>query len=395
MARITLVVNEFDTGSETFLHALARILGDDGHEVTEYSLLGSRTRDQAQPGRAMALPAANSARFPWAAAKLATRSSQASATAMSRARARFGRNSRAVRAALQAAPLLATQPDVVHISFSGIALSLDDALELLDTDTRVIVSCRGTGELVSPVLHPERAEALSSVLNRCDRVHAVSEAVATAVVGMGVEPECIRVIRPAVNTEQFSRTTPYQPINSDSQIRMITVGRLHWIKDVSTTLSALAELRASGFDARLTIIGDGPEKDALQFRASVLGLTDSVRFAGLLPPEQVRQELEGSQLFVLSSLSEGTSNAALEAMALELPVIVTGVGGMPEVIENGVTGWVVPPGNPAKLAESMIRAVTNSSLAEQLGQAGRASLAKGLTLEMQSSAIRKMYGDLL
>ena len=98
---------------------------------------------------------------------------------------------------------------------------------------------------------------------------------------------------------------------------------------------------------------------------------------------------------MLSSLSEGTSNAALEAMALELPVIVTGVGGMPEVIENGVTGWVVPPGNPAKLAESMIRAVTNSSLAEQLGQAGRASLAKGLTLEMQSSAIRKMYGDLL
>ncbi|MSV47856.1 MAG: glycosyltransferase, partial [Actinobacteria bacterium] len=98
---------------------------------------------------------------------------------------------------------------------------------------------------------------------------------------------------------------------------------------------------------------------------------------------------------VLSSLSEGTSNAALEAMALELPVIVTGVGGMPEVIEDGVTGWVVPPSNPAKLAESMIRAVTNSSLAEQLGQAGRASLAKGLTLEMQSSAIRKMYGDLL
>ena len=395
MARITLVVNEFDTGSETFLHALARILDDDGHEVTEYSLLDSRTRQHAQPGRAMALPAANSARFPWAAAKLATRSSHASATAMSRARARFGRSSRAVRAALQAAPLLATQPDVVHISFSGIALSLDDALELLDTDTRVIVSCRGTGELVSPVLHPERAEALSSVLNRCDRVHAVSEAVAAAVVGMGVDPECIRVIRPAVNTEKFSRTTPYQPINSDLQIRMITVGRLHWIKDVSTTLSALAELRASGFDARLTIIGDGPEKDALRFRASALGLTDSVRFAGLLPPEQVRQELEGSQLFVLSSLSEGTSNAALEAMALELPVIVTGVGGMPEVIEDGVTGWVVPPSNPAKLAESMIRAVTNSSLAEQLGQAGRASLAKGLTLEMQSSAIRKMYGDLL
>ena len=395
MARITLVVNEFDTGSETFLHALARILGDDGHEVTEYSLLGSRTRDQAQPGRAMALPAANSARFPWAAAKLATRSSHASATAMSRARARFGRSSRAVRAALQAAPLLATQPDVVHISFSGIAITVADALELLDPQTKVIVSCRGSGELVSPVLHPERVEALQSVLNRADCVHAVSAAVEKALVAMGVRPELIRVIRPAVDIEKFSRTAPYPPISAGKPTRILSVGRLHWVKDVSTTLSALAELVASGHQAKLTIVGDGPEREALEYRAFALGLADSVVFTGPLPQEQVRQQLEQSQLFVLSSLSEGTSNAALEAMALELPVIVTGVGGMPEVIENGVTGWVVPPSDPAKLAESMIRAVTNSSLAEQLGRAGRASLAKGLTLEMQSSAIRKMYGDLL
>ena len=395
MARITLVVNEFDTGSETFLHALARILGEDGHEVTQYSLRDSRTRQHAQPGRAMALPAANSATFPWAAAKLATRSSHASATAMSRARARFGRSSRAVRAALQAAPLLATRPDVVHISFSGIALSLADAIELLDPQTRLIVSCRGTGELVNPVLHPERAEVLSSVLNRCDRVHAVSEAVATAVVGLGVDSQLIRVIRPAVDTKKFSRRTPYQPIQADSQIRMITVGRLHWIKDLSTLLIAFAQLRDSGCDAQLTIIGDGPEKEALQYRAFVLGLADSVVFTGPLPPEQVREQLERAQLFVLSSLSEGTSNAALEAMALELPVIVTGVGGMTEVIEDGVTGWVVPPSNPAKLAESMTRVVTNSSPAEEIGRAGRASLAKGLTLEMQSSAIRSMYGELL
>jgi glycosyltransferase involved in cell wall biosynthesis len=223
----------------------------------------------------------------------------------------------------------------------------------------------------------------------------VSEAVADAAIGMGVDPELIRVIRPAVDINKFSRRATYQPIATDSQIRLVTVGRLHWIKDFSTLLSAFGQLRESGFNAHLTIIGDGPEKEALQYRAFALGLADSVLLAGPLPPERVREELEGSHLFVLSSLSEGTSNAALEAMALELPVIVTGVGGMPEVIEDGVNGWVVPPSNPAKLAESMIRAVTNSSLAEQLGQAGRASLAKGLTLEMQSSAIRQMYRDLL
>ena len=395
MARITLVVNEFDTGSETFLHALARILSNEGHDVTEYSLLGSRQRHHEGPGRAVALPAAKNIGFPLAAAKLAAGSSRATATALSRATARFGRSGRAARAALQAAPLLATQPDVVHISFSGIAITVADALELLDPQTRVVVSCRGTGELVSPVLHPERVEALQSALNRADCVHAVSVAVEKALVAMGVHQDLIRVIRPAVDIEKFSRTAPYQPISAGEPTQILSVGRLHWIKDVSTTLSALAELIASGYQAKLTIVGDGPEREALQYRAFALGLADSVVFTGPLPPERVREELERSHLFVLSSLSEGTSNAALEAMALELPVIVTGVGGMPEVIEDGITGWVVPPSNPAKLAESMIRAVTNSSLAEELGRAGRASLAKGLTLEMQSSAIRSMYRELL
>jgi glycosyltransferase involved in cell wall biosynthesis len=395
VARITLVVNEFDTGSETFLHALAKILAEDGHVVTEYSLSGSRQRHHKGPGRAVALPAAKDIGFPLAAAKLAAGSSRAAATALSRATARFGRNSRAARAALQAAPLLATQPDVVHISFSGIAITVADALELLDPQTKVIVSCRGSGELVSPVLHPERVDALQSVLNRADSVHAVSAAVEGALVAMGVRPELIRVIRPAVDIEKFSRTAPYPPISAGQPTRILSVGRLHWVKDVSTTLSALAELIASGHQAKLTIVGDGPEREALQYRAFALGIADSVVFTGPLPHEQVRQQLEQAQLFVLSSLSEGISNAALEAMALELPVIVTAVGGMPEVIEDGVTGWVVPPSDPAKLAESMIRAVTNSSLAEKLGRAGRASLAKGLTLEMQSSAIRQMYGKLL
>ena len=394
MSRITLVVNEFDTGSETFLRRLSALLAGDGHTVTEYSLLDSRTAHHAESGRALALPAANTARFPIAAAKLAMGSSRATSAAMSRATARFGRTSRAVRAALQAAPLLATRPDVIHISFSGIALSLADALELLDPNTRVIVSCRGTGELVSPVLHPERIEALSEVLNRSDCVHAVCDAVALALVNIGIEKKRIRVIRPAVDVEKFRRSLPYQPISAGLPVRVVTVGRLHWVKDVSTTLIALAEFRDQGFHAQLTIIGDGPEKEALQYRAFVLGLKDAVVFAGALQPEAVREHLENAQLFLLTSLSEGTSNSALEAMALELPVIVTAVGGMPEVIQDGVNGWVVPPSNPAKLAESMSFAVSNSALAEQLGQAGRASLDKGLTLEMQSSAIRQMYREL-
>jgi len=395
MSKITLVVNQFDTGSETFLRRLATSLSEEGHEVTQYSLLAARTSQRSQPGRARALPAVSSAKFPLAAAQLATRSTHATTTAISRATSRFGRTERAVKAAVQLAPLLATEPDAVHVSFSGIAVALADALQLLDPQTRVVVSCRGSGELVRPVLHPEGVEELRSVLQRCDCVHAVSDAVAYALVNIGVSRDLIRVIRPAVDVEEFSRTSPYQPISTDVPVRIASVGRLHWIKDVSTTLIAFAQLRNSGIQAELTIVGDGEEKDALRYRAAVLGIQDSVIFTGGLAPAQVREQLEQAHLFVLSSLSEGTSNAALEAMALQIPVIVTGVGGMVEVIEDGVNGWVVPPSNPAKLAESMISAVSNSSLAEELGRAGRASLDKGLTLEIQRTAMCQMYGELL
>ncbi|MEX0768879.1 MAG: glycosyltransferase family 4 protein [Microthrixaceae bacterium] len=395
MSRITLVVNQFETGSETFLRRLATSLSEEGHRVTQYSLLAARTAQQSQPGLAQALPAAQSAKFPLAAARLAARSTRATTTAISRATSQFGRTPRAAKTALQLAPLLATEPDVVHVSFSGIAVALADALPLLDPKTRVIVSCRGSGELVRPVLYPEQVEALRTVLQGCDCVHAVSEAVSTALVNMGVSQELISVIRPGVDVEEFSRTSPYLPISTDTPVRIISVGRLHWVKDIATTLSAFAELRSRGFSAELTIVGDGEEREALQFRAAVLGIQDTVTFTGALSPKQVREQLEQSQLFVLSSLSEGTSNAALEAMALQIPVIVTGVGGMVEVIENGVNGWVVPPSNPAKLAQSMISSVTNSSLAEELGRAGRASLDKGLTLELQRTAIRQMYRELL
>jgi glycosyltransferase involved in cell wall biosynthesis len=104
-------------------------------------------------------------------------------------------------------------------------------------------------------------------------------------------------------------------------------------------IDAVAELRASGADVHLMLVGDGPLRSALEQRAIERGISDAVTFTGALP--DVRAALKVFDVFVLPSLSETFSNAALEAMAMQLPVILTRTGGASEMIEHGKEGYIV------------------------------------------------------
>lgn len=118
-----------------------------------------------------------------------------------------------------------------------------------------------------------------------------------------------------------------------------TVGRLVAEKNQLPLLDAVAELRASGADVHLMLVGDGPQRAELQQRAAERGIFDAVTFAGAL--SDVRPALKVFDVFVLPSLSETFSNAALEAMAMQVPVILTRVGGAAEMIEHGREGYIV------------------------------------------------------
>lgn len=118
-----------------------------------------------------------------------------------------------------------------------------------------------------------------------------------------------------------------------------SVGRLVAEKNQMPLVDAVADLRASGADVHLMLVGDGPLRSALEQRAAERDIAGAVTFTGAMP--DVRAALKAFDVFVLPSLSETFSNAALEAMAMQLPVILTRTGGASEMIEHGTEGYIV------------------------------------------------------
>ena len=392
MSRILLVLNHHAAPSETFQRLLAVGLAEAGHEVVIHGLAGAPpSGPPLHPGvsYSRALPAV---RRPGAlVGDLARRRGAGAHLAVSRATQRFGRTTRAARAAALAGPILEQRPDAVHLGFSGIGLALEDALDLLD-GIPLVVSCRGTEELVHCALDEARAERIGALLRRAARVHCVADAVADAVVAMGVERSSIRVIRPAVDVEAWAggpRPAPHAPW------RLATTTRLVTRKGAEDLLAAMAMLVEGGLDVQLTVMGDGPERDDLRLRALRLGLGDRVDWAGVVAPERIRSVLAATHLYVSASWSEGISNGVLEAMAGGVPVVSTEVGGMREVITPGEDGWLAPACRPDRLAEVIAGALSAPDRLASVAAAGRARVRTGFVREQHVAAWQALYGGLL
>ena len=150
--------------------------------------------------------------------------------------------------------------------------------------------------------------------------------------------------------------------------RLIAVGRLKAPKDFVTLVRALARLPEGGFEA--LIVGDGPDRGEVEAEIVKLGAEGRVQLAG--ERSDVPALLADSDVFVLSSRSEGLPVSVLEAMAAELPVVASNVGGLGELVVDGETGLLVPSGDPAALAEALGRLLDDRELRQKLGAAGRA-----------------------
>ena len=150
-------------------------------------------------------------------------------------------------------------------------------------------------------------------------------------------------------------------------VEIISVGRLAEPKDFSTLIAAMARL-APG-TAKLRVLGDGPLRQALESQIAELGVAGIVELAGEVP--DVRPYLAESDVFVLSSRSEGMPLSVLEAMAAELPVVASAVGGLNEVVVDGETGLLTEAGNVGSLTDALERLIGDLELRTRLGTGGR------------------------
>lgn len=152
--------------------------------------------------------------------------------------------------------------------------------------------------------------------------------------------------------------------------RLLFLGNVGRRKGIGDLLPALARPEVAALPWELTVAGDG-EVDAYRERARELGLADRVRFTGWLGPDGVAQELSRADVFVLPSHAEGLPLAVLEAMAYRLAIVTTPVGAIPEVIEDGETGLLVPPGDSASLAAALQRLLASDGLRDDLARRAR------------------------
>jgi colanic acid/amylovoran biosynthesis glycosyltransferase len=171
--------------------------------------------------------------------------------------------------------------------------------------------------------------------------------------------------------ETFLRSAP---ISIPQTPRLVCVGRLSPEKGVVLLVEAAAKLKRDGVRVELVLIGDGPSRPDIEQSVARHGLAEAVTLAGWLGSERVREEILGSRAVVSASFAEGLPIVLMEALALHRPVVSTYVAGIPELVQPGINGFLVPPGSVDDLAEAM-RAVVGAPI-DQLAEMGRRGAAR-------------------
>jgi glycosyltransferase involved in cell wall biosynthesis len=163
--------------------------------------------------------------------------------------------------------------------------------------------------------------------------------------------------------------------------------------DPQKGLGDLLEAAARVPDASFVVAGDGPDRERLGETARSLGLHDRVCFLG--HRDDVPDLLRSCDVFVLPSLYEGFPLSVLEAMAAGKPVIATAVGGTPEAVSDGETGFLVPPGDPSALAAAIRAVLSDPVLARRLGSAGRERACRTFSAAEMVRHVVRLYEDIL
>jgi glycosyltransferase involved in cell wall biosynthesis len=176
-------------------------------------------------------------------------------------------------------------------------------------------------------------------------------------------------------------------------LRVLVVGRLVSGKGYSLLLEALADVVARGRDVTLEIVGEGPAGEALRARAAELGVEERVRWLGAVGQDEIRRHYEEADAFCLPSFAEGVPVVLMEAMAMQLPVVATRIAGIPELIEDGVSGLLVAPARAGELAEALDRLAASPELRSDLGRAGREAVMAGYDAERWARELQRLLAD--
>ncbi|MCS6805688.1 MAG: glycosyltransferase [Acidobacteriota bacterium] len=225
------------------------------------------------------------------------------------------------------------------------------------------------------LLPEEKPGVYDDVFTAFDLCCTPSQYLAEKLLRLGCPRERLLIQRIGLKTAHMLESPPKR---EQSPIKLLSVGRLVPEKGFHLSIEAVCRLRGS-FVYR--IIGDGPERSKLEELIRQARLTDRVTLVGAQPREQVFRSMAESDIYVCPSLRESYGVANLEASYFRLPVIASRVGGVPEIVHHGVTGWLVPPGDVAALAAHIQQLMDEPQLRYQMGNAGHDRVLSQLNQE--------------
>ncbi|BDG05849.1 glycosyltransferase [Anaeromyxobacter oryzae] len=230
---------------------------------------------------------------------------------------------------------------------------------------------------------------------QADRVLVNALCIRDLVIREGVDPDRVAVVRNGVDLAAIERVVAEADSPDLPRGPLVTcVATMHHpVKGQIELLAAFREVLRERPDARLALVGDGVRRPLLERLAGQLGIASRVHFLGFrLDAPAV---LARSALAVSASHAEGISNAILEAMAIRLPVVATAVGGTPEIVRDGVNGWLVPPGAPGALARRIADALAASpAVRRRMGERGRKIVEDEFDVRQMRIGYDALYDDL-
>jgi glycosyltransferase involved in cell wall biosynthesis len=181
-------------------------------------------------------------------------------------------------------------------------------------------------------------------------------------------------------------------------LRLVCVGTLHEVKGQRFLVEACRLLADQGVDVECCLVGAGSDESALREQISALGLADRVHLKGELTRPQIAELLRTSDVLVTPSVPtrrgkrEGIPIVLMEAMASGVPVVASRISGIPELVEDGVSGLLVPPGEPAALARALTRLHDDKDLRRQLALSGRAKVEREFDVERSAALLVERFG---
>jgi len=285
---------------------------------------------------------------------------------------------------------------LLHIFFGHIAVHLLPLIRAWSKPS--IVSFHGADVLVD-MEKPAYRRATKQMLDAVTRVFVRSASLQRAVIELGCDENKIDIVRTGIPLDQFPFRDREFPANGEW--RFVQASRLIEKKGLATTLHAFTAFLAHYPRATLTIAGEGPMLRELKELTRKLKIDNRVSLPGFVAPEKLREIYYASHIFLHPSETgsdgnqEGIPNSMLEAMATGLPVLATDHGGIPEAIENGVSGILVPERDYEALSHALLKAVQDRDLLTRLARNGANAVAQKFDQQNQIRRLEEIYLGML